>query len=503
MQPLLFIICSLLIFPCLATAQEENIFLQKQGNRYIELNLKALEKYSRRVQQEQQKLLTSLSHKEKKLLWKLKKEDSTAYTRLQSNPLSYDSIRILMKADSNTRLAKTRNKADAAVDSLKKVQQFLQSKAAMLNNTLHKTDISDAGTGDYSSQLDILQTDLNYQTYISRLIDQKTASLKEVGGGKPGLLAGIQKDVFYAKAKIKTWKQLADNPDKAEQKALEWLQGTEGFDKAFQQSSGNNMHSAANAEELERMGFQTKRQTNTQLKKQFGDNTGNVQIHMGQQVDVWQQAQGITGNAQGVQQDIKNMTSQLKETKQHLTALKKTPAPNFKVNPMRGLPLLKRIEKSYTWQTKRASPDGKQPAALELAGMVGYKHSPKLTTGVGMAANIGLGQNWNNIRFSLHGIGCRFFASWEWQYGIAAYAGYERQWKQIGNWQLNNEVNNTAMQPTPHHTARYSETVLLGISKRYRINNKWNGAVQLLCDVWWKEKGMRTPLMVRLVTTKM
>lgn len=494
-QSIIVILC--LFCSTVAKSQEENAETQRQGRKYIELNTKSLDKYHQRIRREQNKLLKRLSRKEQKLLKQLRKEDSLAYARLQSNPLRYDSIRSLLQADSSTKLAKTKNKTHAAVDSLKKIQHYLQTQANGFNGTFSKANTAGVST----DKLNSLQTDLNYQGYINQLIDQKTQGLKGLGNNKP--LTGIQKDVFYARSRMKSWKQLADDPDKAEEKALEWLQGTEGFDKAFQQQGGNNMHSANSVEELEKMGYQTKRQLNEQLQKQFGNNLGNVQQQMGQQIGDWQdQTQGIGGKAKGLQQQVKTTTTDLKDTKQSLTGLKHTQKPSFKINPMRGLPFRERIEKSYTYQTKRATPDGKQPAMLELAGMAGYKHTPKLITGIGISANIGLGQNWNNIRLNLQGIGIRTYASWEWQYGIAAYAGYERQYKQISGWQLNKEINTTDIQPTTHNTRQYSESVLLGLSKRYRMNREWDGAVQLLYDVWWQDKGLRSPIVLRFVTSK-
>ena len=92
---------------------------------------------------------------------------------------------------------------------------------------------------------------------------------------------------------------------------------------------------------------------------------------------------------------------------------------------MRGLPFWKRVEKGYNFQTSRATPDGKRPAILELAGTAGFKHTPQLTYGLGLSASIGLGQNWSNIRLSYEGISIRSFATYELFWGIAGYVGYE------------------------------------------------------------------------------
>lgn len=503
MNPCCIILSILLCCSCLVRAQEETATTLRQGRNYIELNLSSLEKYNKRIQKEQTRLLRKLSRKETRLLRQLKKEDSTQYQLLQDNPLTYDSIRTLLKADSSTRLARTKNKADHTIDSLKKIQQFLQGKTTILDAAGSQTTAL-TGNKDYTREFNTLNTDLSYQDYLNRLIDQKTQSLKGIGGNNKNL-TGIQKEVFYAKAKMKTWKQIADDPDKTEEKALEWLQGTEGFDKAFtQQQRANDMHSATSAEDLEKMGYQTKRQLNKQLQEKFGNNLGTVQDNMGKQVGDWQQqAQGITGKAQQAGEQLRNTSNQLKEARQTATNLKNTQKPAFRINPMRGLPFRERIEKSYTYQARRATADGRQPAILEFAGTAGYKHTPKLTTGIGIAANIGLGQNWNNIRLSMQGIGARAYAQWEGQYGIAAYAGYERMYKQIGNWQMDKQADAlTGIRPTPHNNRTYSEAVLIGLSKRYRMNNQWNGAVQVLYDIWWKDKGLRSPVVLRFVTSK-
>lgn len=164
---------------------------------------------------------------------------------------------------------------------------------------------------------------------------------------------------------------------------------------------------------------------------------------------------------------------------------------------MRGLPFWKRIEKQYNFQTARATVDG-QPAILQLSAMAGYKQSPKLSYGLGLVEATGLGQNWTNLHLSFQGIGLRSYAAWQWEYGIGAYAGYERLYKQAAFGSAAN--TDQALTPSPHSTASYSECVLIGLTKSYHINDKWNGQVQLLYDIWWQQKGMQSPIMIRFST---
>ena len=66
----------------------------------------------------------------------------------------------------------------------------------------------------------------------------------------------------------------------------------------------------------------------------------------------------------------------------------------------------------------------------------------------------------------------------------------------------NNKENTepAALAPSTHNTATWNEAILLGLSKSYKINSKWNGAIQVLWDVWWREKGMRSPIILRFAT---
>ena len=62
---------------------------------------------------------------------------------------------------------------------------------------------------------------------------------------------------------------------------------------------------------------------------------------------------------------------------------------------MRGRLFWQRIEKQYNWQTTRATID--RPAKLEASAMAGFKHTPRLTYGLGIATSVGLGQGWSSI----------------------------------------------------------------------------------------------------------
>lgn len=166
---------------------------------------------------------------------------------------------------------------------------------------------------------------------------------------------------------------------------------------------------------------------------------------------------------------------------------------------MREKPFFLRIEKQYNWQVTRATADGK-PAILNGAAMAGFKHTPRLTYGAGIAALMGLGHSWEQVRFTFEGFGFRTFATWDWQYGIGAYAGYERTYKQAV-FSDTKEIISPA-EYNVHNRRTYNEALLAGITKKYNIGGNWSGSIQLLYDAWWQDKGLRSPVQLRFATMK-
>ncbi len=472
----------LLTTSSIASGQEEASNIQ-QGKRYLDINLHALDKYSTRLKHQQEHLLKKLKRKEQRFANRLQCKDSTAFTSYKEQPITYDSIRKLLHPDSVALASKSRRRSNDAIDSLKGVQSFLQSKLSSLSGKSSELQ-------GYDSRLAILNDELNYRTYINDLISQRTSNLKNLGGIAKGknipVLKGIQKQVFYGKAKMNAYKEMADEPSEAEDKALEYLQGRQGFDKYMDNArggDGNDMGSLspdATSGEIEKMGFQTKQQMQATITQKMGKDLGGFSKQMNKGVKTFQE-------------NVSNVS----KTKQGLKGIRNIDKPSFKINPMRGKPFRKRIEKQYNWQTTRATLNGK-PATIEISAMAGFRQTPKLSYGIGISTTIGLGQSWSNIHFTWQGLGLRSYAAWQWQYGIGAYAGYERIYKQAAFTGASEKTGDFV--PTNHNASKWSESVLLGVTKTYNINTKWNGAIQVLYDIWWQQKGLRSPIVLRFTT---
>lgn len=446
------------------------------------------------MKRQQSYMLSRLARKERRLMSKLRRKDSVAYARLSTEERSFDSLSKLAASPSITDTTKGSLQgsvnASPVIDSLKRVQGFLQSGSMGLA----------AGTSPevagYSSKLENLNKELAYRKQIEKWSAERMATLKSGVGSKASSAVStrdMEKTVFYASSRIKAYREIAETSTKLEEKALEYLQGTDGFSQALslpttspsvQGVAKGNLQQGVNgtisAADLEHMGFQTKQGLQRHLQQSFGGQLNGAQ-------------QQLSGKLKDYQQQIGSATSQAKKAKQDLQQLKGAERPSFRVNPMRGLPFLQRIEKGYNFQTSRPTND--LPALLDVGAYAGFRHTPRLSYGVGAAISSGLGQGWSNVRLSFEGIALCTYAKWGWLYGVSAYGEYETTYRTI-DWSYNRVASEEEIA-----TRRFLNTqgFLLGLQKTYRINHKFSGAVQVLYDLKWREKSLTSPIVIRLI----
>ncbi len=478
---------------------------QEAAASYLDGRTASLEQYLGRSQKIRQRLLKRLKRKEARFAKKLAANDSAAYAQYRTMPLSYDSIATL--SQDSAALRQMPRRRDPLIDSLKNIQGFAQQQASKLgaaSGLAGKT-----GAGDYTGKLGELQQRLNAEQQIKNLVQQRTQALEGLAG-KAGIsgLKNIQKDVYYAGEKIKAWKDVANEPDEAEAKALEYLQGTEGFSEYLNpnKNAWGGMGNNATAADLERMGFQTKRLTTEALQQTFGSNLGGLQQGMAQQVQAFQEKYNdISGKVNEAKSKVQEGKQSITEAKNLAQQTKNIEKPAFRKNPERAKPFWQRIEWQYNFQTTRPTPEGR-PAMLELGASAGFKHTPRLSYGIGIGLSTGLGQGWQQIRISYEGLSARAYADWQWQYGISLQAGYERAWRpQNRAYLYENQDRPKPADPASGLKEAFGaaqEAAYIGLMKRYRINSQWSGTFLLGYNFLWQASGTRSPLLVRIGWSK-
>lgn len=472
---------------------------------YLDRRTRSFEKYLHKSQKLQQRLLHRLRHKEQKTLRKLAAKDSALYYQYLAAG-SFDSISRLQ--NDSACLAKIKNTPNTLVDSLKGICRFLQQKQQQLQQVAGQA--GNLGIDlPYTDQLSQLQQQAGVLQHTSQLLQKKWNNLLQLNQAQSLNLSGLtqlQKHYYYAGEKIKALKQIADDPDEAEEKAWEYLQGIEGFDSFIRPESnawgglGNN----ASAADLERLGFQTKSSVNKALQQKLGDQLANVQQQMAEDISQYseplkalqQKANEVKSSAQALREQAKALQEQGQQVRDALH-------PGFSPNPERGKPFWQRIEKQYHFRTLRASVEGERPAMLELGGSLGFKHTPRLSYGLGLNAQLGLGSNWQHLRFSYEGLTGSAYADLKLWLGISGQAGYEYSLRPRNRPYLTENQQQSPVATGTEDIFRQAfggrqQAAYIGFMKRYRINSQWNGTLLIAYDLLWQQQGLRTPIMLRM-----
>ena len=509
-----FVYCFMLLATLLyggipyASAQESyTASLEETGDNiqnaedYLKSKSQSLEKYLHRSARIQKRLLKKMKVTESGMAAKLMKTDSVLYLEYAKHPMAYDSLAAL--SPDSTHYNKGSPKSDPKLDSLKNIQKFLHGEYAKLNAgtpSFPKT----AAAADYTEKLQKLQSELELQKQVQAQLDARAEQLKSLFGDKKiSGLKSLQKAAFCAKEKRKNWERIAGDPDEAEEKALEYLKGVEGFEKQLDTKSQNvfgGLGNNASIEDLERLGFQTKGRTNQMMQDRFGDGLGDAQKRMGDELQQYQeQLNSVKGKIDEAKGKYAEANAQLTEGKQLKSKIRNFQKPDFRINPMRSLPFRERIQSAYDFQSGKAVSD-ERPAMLELGASVIYRQTEKWRFGAGMAASLGMGANWQTLHLSYEGLQFRVFTDREIMFGINVEAGFEQAFRPerapvVEGYPRQQKERNDFMQEA---FGKQGQSAYLGLMKTYKINKKWQGTFLVGYDFLWEKYDKRTPLMLRL-----
>lgn len=332
-----------------------------QSKVFINVKLRKINRYVDKESRNTQQLLKKLSRKETRYLRKVKRKDTLAELQMGKS-ISFDSIsKIAQSTDAGKTYKKTQGGFNKTLDSLKGIADFANQKISRAKAKLKQNDLQGLNT----DEIDELQDKLNVNQYVQQQIQIRNSSLQSIGKASNYTkgLGGVAKQTYYYKQKLNSYKNIANDPSVLEEKALEYLSGMEGFEKSVNvnapgANNGQSMQQAKNAEELEQMGFQTKRQVNAKIGQQFGMKTP-------------EQLEKVNSKFKEAKSQFTNYTTQLNNTRSQIKKL------GFKPNPLRGMPMKDRLEKSINWQMSKVS--NLSSTIIEINGLLGFKHTPTWT----------------------------------------------------------------------------------------------------------------------------
>jgi hypothetical protein len=205
---------------------------------------------------------------------------------------------------------------------------------------------------------------------------------------------GLNQDVYYYSQQVRQYKEMLNDPDRLERKALSLLSQLPAFQTFMKNNSqlaglfnlpGNYGSTASLA------GLQTRDQVAALIQQQV--------------------SAGGAGGAAALQGNLQSAQSQLDGYKDKLSKLGggsgDIDMPDFKPNDQKTKTFWKRLEYGTNFQTTRNN--YYFPTVSDFGLSVGYKLSERGTVGVGASYKLGWGNGIRHITFSSQGMGLRSF----------------------------------------------------------------------------------------------
>jgi hypothetical protein len=155
----------------------------------------------------------------------------------------------------------------------------------------------------------------------------------------------------------------------------------------------------------------------------------------------------------------------------------------FTPNKQKTKPFAKRLEYGANIQTSSGSYG--YPAASDIALSIGFKLNDKSVLSLGGSYKLGLGKGWDNIKLSSEGLGIRSNIDWKLKGKFFVAGGYE----------LNHYYNLAANAANNNF---WQKAALLGLTKKYIINKKLKGNMQLLYNFLNKQNTNNQPIVFRI-----
>ncbi|WP_370910565.1 hypothetical protein [Chitinophaga sp. RCC_12] len=353
------------------------------------------------------------------------------------------------------------------LDSLSNSLSFLKDSKGLLDQS---KGITDKLNGSLKS-VDNLKDKLAQAEQIKAYIRERKQLLKEQLSQYTGFTKDLQKmnkEAYYYAQQLKEYKEVFKDKKKAEQKAMEVIKKIPAFNDFMQKHSQlaslfNIQGGSASAPNLE--GLQTRNQVEQLIQQRLGS--------------------GPNASA-AVSQQMAEARSKFDELKSKFPDLDNAAEmPDFKPKEMKTKSFLQRLEFGSNIQFQRSNKFF--PTTGDLAGQAAYKFHKNGSAGLGLSYKLGMGTGFDNIHFSGQGMGIRSFIDWKLKGTFFLNGGYEQNYQ-------------PDYAGVPEGIGqKWTQSGLIGISKKYKINSKLKGNMMVLFDFLYNQHVPRTdPVKVRL-----
>jgi len=431
-----------------------------------------------------EKYLEKMARQEARLKKQLGKTDSTAAARLFTNS-DQQYAAMLQKFRNDTATGKPiaiTGTYQPYADSLGTALRFLQQNPQLLSTAGKDA----AQLQNASTQMQQLQAKMQGSEEVQAFIQQRKALINQYLGQLTQLPAGLNNEyqalnanMYYYAQQVQQYKDMLNNPDAMEKKALSLLSQTAAFQNFMK--------------------------TNSQLAGIFGlpgnaSNPGSPQAALArlatrdqlQQVIQGKIAPGGSAGMSALNANVASAQSQLSALRDKLaqygTGGGNIESPNFQPNDQKTKSFWGRLEYGANLQTSRTNYDF--PAVTDFALTIGYKLNKNNSLGIGASYKMGWGSGINHIALTSQGVGLRSYLNMH----------IKGTWSATGGFEYNYETPFNAIKQL-YDLDWWTKSGLIGITKtipaRGRIIKKTT--LQLLWDFLSYQQVPKTqPILFRL-----
>ena len=374
---------------------------------------------NQQLTQQTQNYLQKAAKREAAMRQKLMASDSNAAkTLFAGSDARYAALSQQIKTDTGAAGRSSSGTYKPYLDSLQGSVAFLKQNPQLLSasgaapSTQMMTQLQGTSTQLQTLQAKMADADIakSYIQQRKQQIGQYLAQHNNLQSLLGKSYAGMNQDVYYYSQQLRQYKEMWNNPDQLEQKALTLLNRVPAFQTFMTTHSqlAGLFHLPGNYGTSQALsGLQTKDQVAQQIQGQV--------------------SAGGTAGAQSLQSGLQSAESQLDTYKSKLSALGAgngdMDMPDFKPNDQKTKTFWKRLEYGANFQTTRNN--YMFPTVTDFGFSLGYKLGHSNIIGVGASYKLGWGNGINHIAFSSQGVGLRSFLQIKIKSSFSATGGFE------------------------------------------------------------------------------
>ena len=458
---------------CLCYAQADTIIpnITAIPLKFIEQTNKKVDKYSNRITSKTEKTLEKFTKWENKIKGLLQKADPATAERLFGNGSKTFAAMLQKVREGKTLTENYKAKYDEYRDKLTTNIKYIETQKESLNNKFIQP-LQQSKNKIAALEKNVAETE-TAQTLIKERKKELLAEAYKVLG-KSKYLSKINKEAYYYTETLKNYKEILNDPSKAEETALNILNKIPAVKEFLKKNSMlaglfGSQSSGASAASL--AGLQTRADVNNLIQSRIAAGGPNA-------------AAQVSANMQAAQ-------AQLKQLKDKIIKAGGSGSdgelPDFKPNNQKTKTLKQRLEFGSNFQFGKPTRFASSQADLGMS--VGYKLNDKSIVGLGMAYKLNYGPI-SSFYLQHGGIGARSFIDYKLKKQFFVSGGFEMNYTNVF-------TNLRGLQSSND----WQSSGLIGLTKKIKLQTKYVKGTnfQILYDFLYKTHVVATqPIVFRV-----